>query len=151
MNTESIATPSLSPDKRRSAQTNQALNAAFYWLWGGQSISLAGSKLSSLSFQLVAVSTLHASASQMGVLAACDSIPNLLLGVFLGAIVDRASRQRLLIQSALGGGGVLLISAIVIFAGYMSIHVMWVVACLIGTPLKSFGSSGPITRRIAHR
>jgi MFS family permease len=133
MNTESITTSSLSPDQRCSAPTNQPLSAAFYWLWGGQSVSLAGSKLSSLSFQLVAVTTLHASVSQMGVLGACDSIPYLLLGVFIGAIIDRTSRQQLLIQSALGGGGVLLVSAIVTFAGYMSMHVMWVVACLIGT------------------
>jgi MFS family permease len=69
----------------------------------------------------------------MGVLTACDSIPYLLIGIFLGALVDRASRKRLLVASALGGMFVLFSAGALTFYGYMTIKFMWAVACLIGT------------------
>jgi hypothetical protein len=47
------------------ASHKRHLPAVFRWLWGGQFISLTGSQLSLVSFQLIAVTALHASAMAM--------------------------------------------------------------------------------------
>jgi hypothetical protein len=51
----------------------KGLGRAFRWIWGGQAISLTCTQLSSVSFQIIAVSVLHAHANQMGLLVAAQT------------------------------------------------------------------------------
>lgn len=76
-------------------------NPDFVKLWAGQAISLVGSQVTLLALPLTAVLTLHASASQMGVLGAVGSAPSLLFGLFAGVLVDRAQRRPILISTNL--------------------------------------------------
>jgi MFS family permease len=69
--------------------------------WLGQSISMIGSSVSDFAIPLVAVITLSATPSQMGVLRAIGAAPGILLGLFAGVWVDRVSRRRLLIATEL--------------------------------------------------
>jgi len=73
----------------------------FVRFWLGESISMIGSGVSTFAVPLVAVITLRASPSQMGVLSAVGAAPGILLGLFAGVWVDRVSRQRLLIATEL--------------------------------------------------
>ena len=62
-------------------------NADFVKLWVAQTISLLGSSVSFLALPLIAVSFLNATPVQMGVLAAVNTLPALLLGLFAGVWV----------------------------------------------------------------
>jgi MFS family permease len=73
----------------------------FVRFWLGQSISMIGSSVSDFAIPLVAVITLSATPSQMGVLRAIGAAPGILLGLFAGVWVDRVSRRRLLIATEL--------------------------------------------------
>src|SRR5580704_754639 len=74
-----------------------AIPRQFMLLWSGQGISIVGSQLSALTIQVIAVSTLGANAMQMGFLTASQTIPYLVLSLFVGLMIDRVSKRRLLI------------------------------------------------------
>jgi DHA3 family macrolide efflux protein-like MFS transporter len=71
-----------------SVQDNKPWKTRFYIIWGGQAISILGSQL--VQFALIwyltiktGSATVRATASLVGVL------PNVILGPFIGKLVDR--------------------------------------------------------------
>lgn len=74
----------------------------FIRLWSGRTISLFGSAITTLALPLTAITLLHATAFQMGLLFALGQIPQLLFGLFVGAWVDRLRRRPLLLAADLG-------------------------------------------------
>ena len=64
----------------------------FMRLWAGQTISKLGSQIGGGAFGLIAILMLSATPVQMGLLAAAQSLPMLLLGLPAGVWVDRLSR-----------------------------------------------------------
>jgi MFS family permease len=62
--------------------------------WSGQTISLFGDQISSIALPLTGVLVLHATAAEMGYLAALVWVPALLFGLHAGAWVDRRGRRR---------------------------------------------------------
>ena len=121
------------PATKSSASRAVKLEKAFHWIWGGQAVSITGSQLSAITFQLIAVTSLHASSSQMGVLTAAQTFPYLVLGLLIGVVVDRSSRRTLLVISDLSRSAVLLVAAVLAIEKHLSIHVMWAVVCLTAT------------------
>lgn len=77
-------------------------NRDFVRLWGGETVSLLGSEVTELALPLVAVTTLDASAGQMGLLAAARFAPFLLVTLPAGAWVDRRRRRPVLVGCNLG-------------------------------------------------
>lgn len=69
----------------------------FFKLWGGQTISEIGSRITREGLPLTAVLILGATPAQMGVLAAASSASVLLFGVAAGVIADRFRRKPLMI------------------------------------------------------
>ncbi len=69
-------------------------NPSFRRFWAGQTVSLVGDQVSFIALPLIAVLVLHASAAQMGYLAAAGLLPNLLFSLHAGALVDRRGRRR---------------------------------------------------------
>ena len=67
---------------------------AFRRYWSGQTISMFGDQISSIVLPLVAVLTLRASPTQMGLLTALVWVPSLLFGLHAGAWVDRRGHRR---------------------------------------------------------
>ena len=67
---------------------------AFRRFWTGQTVSHFGDQISGLALPLVGVLALDASAAEMGYLAAAGVLPNLLVSLHAGAIVDRRGRRR---------------------------------------------------------
>ena len=106
---------------------------AFTWIWRGQMVSITGTQLSGVAFQLIAVSSLHSTVFEMGVLTAAQSFPYLFLGLFIGVIVDRSSRRRLMIISDLLRAMILATSVVLAMDNRLTIHVMWFVVVLIAT------------------
>jgi MFS family permease len=76
-------------------------HADFMKLWVGQTISLGGSALTGLALPLLAALTLHATAAEMGLLAAVGTAPSLVVGLVAGVWVDRYRCRPLLIAGDL--------------------------------------------------
>jgi MFS family permease len=72
----------------------------FLKLWLAQSLSRAGSEVSRVALPLTAV-VLSATPVQMGLLRAASSAPDFVLGLMVGAWVDRTPRRGLLIATGL--------------------------------------------------
>ena len=71
----------------------------FRLFWAGDTISAAGGALSAVAVPLLAIGTLHASDTFVGVLRAAQTLPFLLLAVPIGLLADRVSRRRLLLAA----------------------------------------------------
>jgi MFS family permease len=107
------------------------LPAVFRWLWCGQFISLMGSQLSLVSFQLIAVTALHAGAMAMGILTASQTAPYLLFGLFVGVLVDRRSRFAILMAADLLRAVIILAAAMAAGYGQLSIWLLCITVSLI--------------------
>lgn len=71
----------------------------FLKLWTGQTVSMAGSQVTTLALPLTAVLVLHASPFQMGLLQAVQYSPFLVVSLLAGVWIDRRRRRGLLIGS----------------------------------------------------
>jgi MFS family permease len=106
---------------------------AFHALWLGQSISQLGSQISVVVLPLVAAVTLHASPFEVGLLAALETAPYLLIALPAGVIADRADRRRLLILTDLGRALALLLVPLAFAVNMLSLPILFVVALVTGT------------------
>lgn len=104
----------------------------FRRLWFGQTASFVGSEVSQIALPLTAALTLDASASEMGLLAAAGSAPALLVGLVVGALVDRRRRRPVLIAADLGRAALLASVPVAAAQGWLSIPFLCVVAFLSG-------------------
>jgi len=78
------------------------LGRDFALLWGGETVSQVGSQVSMLALPLVAVTTLHATVFELGLLSASSTLAFLLVGLPAGAWVDRVPRRPVLIAADVG-------------------------------------------------
>jgi MFS family permease len=106
---------------------------AFRALWFGQTVSALGTQVSLVALPLVAVLVLHVSALELGVLAALETLPYLVLALPAGVFVDRADRRWTMIACDLGRAVVLLGTALAIATGVVSIGLLCVVALIVGS------------------
>ncbi len=74
----------------------------FLKLWTGQTVSLLGSQVTLLALPLAAILLFHASPFQVGALFSIQFLPFLLLGLPVGAWVDRLRRKPILIAADIG-------------------------------------------------
>lgn len=83
----------------RPANLNR--NRAFNFLWAGQTASQFGFQVAGLATSATAITMLHASEAQVGVLGAMQTIAFLLIGLPAGAWVDRWRKRRTMIVADL--------------------------------------------------
>jgi MFS family permease len=106
----------------------------FRRLWFGPTISVFGDQITQLGLPLVAVLTLGADASQMGLLTAVGLFPHLLFSLPAGVWLDRVrERRRLMVWADIGRA--LLIGSIPVayVAGTLSMPQLYVVGFLSGS------------------
>lgn len=103
----------------------------FGLLWTGQTVSVIGSQFSNLVIQMVAVTSLQASPAQMGFLTASQTLPYLALSLFVGALIDRASKRSLLLIADGVRAVVLLGAAVILFLGQMTVLGLCCLVCLV--------------------
>ncbi len=77
-------------------------NRPFVMFWVAQALSNMGTQVSELAIPLTAVIVLSASPAEMGLLTAMEPLPSLVLGLFLGVLVDRVRRARLMFWCNIG-------------------------------------------------
>jgi MFS family permease len=104
----------------------------FMLLWIGQSVSIFGNQFTGLALPIIAVVSLQATESQMGILGAAGTAAFPLIGLFVGVWVDRHRRRPILIGGDLGRGVVVAAIAILAFAGLLEITHLYVLGFLTG-------------------
>jgi MFS family permease len=107
-------------------------NSDFMKLWVGQTISLFGSRFTGLALQFIGAVTLKASPAEMGVLAAVDTAPYILVGLFAGVWVDRHWRRPVLIAGDLGRALLLATIPVAALTGTLSMSQLYLVGFLTG-------------------
>jgi MFS family permease len=102
-------------------------------LWTAQTLSELGAKIGLLAIPLIGAVLLHATPFQMGVLAAAETSPYLLLGLVAGSWVDRLPKRVVMVAADLSRAALLLVVPLLASLGVLSIELLCVVAFLIGT------------------
>lgn len=105
----------------------------FRRLWVAQTVSNAGSGVSSVAIPLTAVLVLAASPGDMGLLVAAGTAPALLLSLFVGVWVDRLPRRPLLVGADLGRALLLALIPLAAALGLLRLEFLDLVAFLAGT------------------
>ena len=107
-------------------------NSDFQKLWSGFTIAVVGSQVTILALPLTAVLVLGAGATETGLLVAFRMAPSLVVGLFIGAWVDRLPRRPILVASDIGSS--LVIGSIPLAAaiGVLSLTQLYIVAFLAG-------------------
>ncbi len=104
----------------------------FLKLWTGRTISLLGSAITTLALPLTAITMLHATTFQMGLLLALSQVPQLLFGFVVGAWVDRLRRLSLLLVSDFGRALLLGFIPLLSFLHLLRIEVLYLVSFSVG-------------------
>jgi MFS family permease len=103
----------------------------FLRLWGGETISLIGSQVTTLALPLTAISLLHASAFQVGLLNAAGFAPFLLVTLFAGLWIDRQPRRPILIAANVARAillGIIPLLALTKHLGMVQLDLIWFLA-----------------------
>jgi MFS family permease len=69
----------------------------FRWFWGGQAISVVGTRVTAVALPLVAALTLGSGAGGVSVIATASFLPNVLLPLFVGNWLETRRRRRIMI------------------------------------------------------
>ncbi|MGW4407435.1 MFS transporter [Nonomuraea sp. NPDC004702] len=104
----------------------------FRRFWAGQTMSQIGGRIGEFGIPVVAVQLLVATSGQLGVLTAAESLGFLLLGLPAGALVDRWSKRRTMMVSALVRAVSIALIPVAWLTGTLSIWVLYVVATVVG-------------------
>ncbi|TLZ94768.1 MAG: MFS transporter [Methanobacteriota archaeon] len=104
----------------------------FLKLWIGQSVSQFGNQFTGLALQFLALKTLLASPSQMGLLGAMGTFPFLLIGLLVGVWVDRHRRRPILIAGDLGRGFIVVAIATLTLLGIVRMEYLYVLGFATG-------------------
>ena len=104
----------------------------FRRLFLADTASQAGSQVLVLALPLVAVSALHASAVQLGVLAACQTVAFVVIGLPAGAFVDRLRKRVVMIVSDWARALALVSVPVAWWLDALTIYQLYAVALVLG-------------------
>ena len=108
-------------------------NRSFARLWVAHVTSGAGTAITNVALPLAAVLVLGATPTQMGLLAAAGSLPNLLFGLLAGVWIDRVRRKPILIWADIGRALLLVTIPVAAWLGQLSFLQIWLVTFAAGT------------------
>jgi MFS family permease len=110
----------------------------FVRFWIAQTASQLGAQASQVTLPLIAVTTLGASAAQLGLLRAVQQAPILLFALYFGALVDRSRARRVMVLSDLGRAVVLALIPIALVLDVFGLPWLYGVAFVTGILMVSF-------------
>jgi MFS family permease len=101
-------------------------------LWVGSALTQLSGQMAMMVVPLISVTLLGASPAMMGLLAATETVPGLLLAVYIGAWVDRLPRRRVMAGTNLARAAAL-VAVIAIAARWgLSIPLLFAAAMVLG-------------------
>lgn len=109
------------------------LAPGFFRFWWGEAVSGFGDAITSLAFQTLVVVTLQGSAVQVGWLNSARWLPYLVLGLVVGALVDRARRRPLMMATDLSRAALLTLIPLAWVLDLLSFPLLLIVVVMFGT------------------
>lgn len=109
----------------------------FRWFWASETLTTLTTSVSSLAVPLIAVTTLHASVLQVGLLAAVGQLAFALVALPAGVFADRTRHRRAMIISNLARAGVVCAIPIANLAGVLDLWMLYAVVIAMAI-LQSF-------------
>jgi MFS family permease len=106
---------------------------AFHALWVGQTVSALGTQVSMVALPLIAVLVLHVGPLELGILAALETVPYLVLSLPAGALVDRVDHRATMIACDVGRAVALSAMTVAMVLGVLSIGLLCLVAVVLGS------------------
>ena len=113
-------------------------HADFRWLWLGDGLGQLGAQLAYLVVPVFAVTHLHASEWQMGLLTAAETAAFLVIGLPAGAWVDRMRKRRTLIVADLVRAAVLAVVVVTALTGHASMPLLYGAALVMSAATVFF-------------
>lgn len=117
----------------RAEGVGGGLAPGFRRFWWGETISGFGTAITSLALQTLVVVTLQGSAAQVGWLNSTRWLPYLVLGLVVGALVDRARRRPLMVATDLLRAVLLTMIPLAWVVGLLTFPLLLVVVMMFGT------------------
>ena len=105
----------------------------FRRFWWGEAISGFGTAITSLALQTIVLVTLHGSAAQVGWLNSARWLPYLVIGLVVGAMVDRVRRRPVMIITDVARAGLLVLVPAAWIFDVLSFSWLLVLVVLFGT------------------
>lgn len=121
-----------SPEKPPEKPENLNHNRAFNYLWAGETASQFGFQVAGLAITTTAITVLHATEQQVGIIGGLQTIAFLLIGLPAGAWVDRWRKRRTMIVADLIRMIALASIPIAWWMGALSIYHLMVVVLIFG-------------------
>jgi hypothetical protein len=112
----------------------------FMCVFWATTLSVLGTAVTQMALPLTAIQMLHATASDMGVLAACRLLP-FILSLPAGAWIDRSRKRRMAIIFDLFAASGLMLVPLAYVAGVLSMPVLYLVAAMVSTTEAIGGSA----------
>lgn len=126
-----------------AAQVSLRGNRRFATYWSAQAVSQLGDRVGELALPLIAVTALHATATEVGLLGAAVWMPYL-VSLFVGSWIDhRRHKRRILVCADLARVAVLGVVPLVYLAGTLTLWQLYVVAALLGLGEVFFNTALP--------
>lgn len=130
-----------SPSSRLAPPASLWRDGNFLRLFLATTLTVLGTAVSQMALPLTAVQLLHASATEMGVLAACQLLPFVTVGLPAGVWIDRSPKRRLAVLfDLLAAGGLALVPLGALY-GFLSIPLLCVVGFAVSTTEAIGGSA----------
>lgn len=107
-------------------------------------VSAFGGQVVNLALPLMAVLVLRATAWQMSVLIALETVPFVLCSLHAGVLIDRMRKLPIVIGSDVGRAAVLLAVPLARYAGVLSIELLYLVAFACGVQSVVGGAAGQV-------
>ncbi|MYU06042.1 MFS transporter [Streptomyces sp. SID8366] len=115
----------------RVRQTNAAARSLRAY-WVGEATSLAGSSVHTVALPVAAVMQLHATPSQMSLLAAASTAAAVVLALPAGVLGDRCAKRTVMVATDLTAAAVVTTVPLCWATGSLSMPVLYAVALLLG-------------------
>jgi len=107
-------------------------HGGFLRLWGGETTSQLGAQLGNLAIPVLAVSVLHATEFEVGVLGAAGTAAFLIVGLPAGALVDRMFKRRVMLRADLVRAFAMAAIPLLWFLGVLEMWQLIVLATIVG-------------------
>ncbi|MEH0846011.1 MFS transporter [Micromonospora sp. CPCC 205711] len=104
----------------------------FALLWGGQTVSEVGTRISGVAVPLLAADGLRAGVFQVSMLTVLAWLPYLLFSLPAGLLADRVDQRRLMVACDLGRAALMLSLPVVALVGRLTLPLLYVVVGLSG-------------------
>ena len=122
----------MEPQQNKVEKAPRTFNRNFWKYWAGQTISNLGNSVTLFALPLL-VYKLTGSALNLGLQSAAETLPYLLFGLLLGALMDRVNRKRSMILTDIARGAVIATIPLMFALGHLSVWWIYGVGFLHST------------------